>query len=105
MKLKILKALACESRLMILEYLKEPNRHFPEQAGFDLVGDGVWNKLISQKLGICQESVTLHMQTLCRAGLVTSRKSGLRTFYKRDEQRINEAVEAMREICKSGTRS
>lgn len=95
MDISLLKALACESRLQILEYLKHPSHHFPPVEGFDLDVDGVWNKLIARKLEITQESVTLHMDWLVETGLVTRRKVGTRCFYKRDEQAITRAIKAL----------
>jgi DNA-binding transcriptional ArsR family regulator len=99
MQVRLLKALACESRLKILDYLKEPNTHFPHQTGFDLDKDGVWNKLIAKKLGIGQVAVTIHMGWLISAGLVTSKKAGTRCFYKRDEKGISEAIASLHRIC------
>jgi DNA-binding transcriptional ArsR family regulator len=43
---------------------------------------------IAEKLGVAQPTATAHMQRLARAGLVTSRRIGQWTFYKRDEDAI-----------------
>ena len=40
---------------------------------------------IANKLGVAQPTATAHMQALARAGLVTSKRIGQWTFYKRDE--------------------
>jgi len=98
MELRLLKALACESRLKILEYLKDPETHFP-QPGFDQANDGVWNKLIARKLGTGQVSVTIHMGWLVSTGLVTSKKVGTGCFYKRNEEQISEAIKSLHQIC------
>lgn len=82
MDIKALKAIACKSRLKILEYLKEPAAHFVSQDGFDVTIDGVGNKLITKKLGISQESVTAHMRSLVDAGLVSVTKVGTHRLYK-----------------------
>lgn len=47
---EIIKALANERRLQILEWLKDPRRHFPPQVDGDLVGDGVCAVLIAKSL-------------------------------------------------------
>jgi DNA-binding transcriptional ArsR family regulator len=44
--------------------------------------------LIAQKLGVAQPTATTHLQALARAGLVTSKRIGQWTFYKRDEAAI-----------------
>ena len=48
----ILRALANERRLQILEWLRDPRAHFREQVDGDLVEDGVCGVLIAEKLGI-----------------------------------------------------
>jgi DNA-binding transcriptional ArsR family regulator len=81
-------ALASARRLQVLEWLKDPRSHFPPQRDGDLVNDGVCVCFIAEKLGVAQPTATAHMQRLARAGLVTSRRIGQWTFYKRDEDAI-----------------
>jgi DNA-binding transcriptional ArsR family regulator len=82
-------ALANAKRLQILEWLKDPEAHFPPQRDGDLVKDGVCVIFIADKLGVAQPTATTHLQQLARAGLVTSKRVGQWTFYKRDEAAIN----------------
>lgn len=88
--LDVLKALANERRLQILEWLKDPRAHFPPQVDGDLVEDGVCAVLIAEKLGITQASLSEHMRILAQAGLVRPKRLKQWTFYKRDEVRIGE---------------
>jgi DNA-binding transcriptional ArsR family regulator len=81
-------ALASARRLQVLEWLKDPRAHFPPQRDGDLVDDGVCVCFIAEKLGVAQPTATAHMQRLARAGLVSSRRIGQWTFYKRDEDAI-----------------
>jgi DNA-binding transcriptional ArsR family regulator len=81
----IMAALASPKRLQVLEWLRDPRAHFPPQVDGDLVDDGVCVLFIANKLGIAQPTATVHMQALARAGLVTSKRIGQWTFYKRDE--------------------
>ncbi len=78
-------ALASPKRLQVLEWLQDPRTHFPPQVDGDLVRDGVCVLFIANKLGVAQPTATAHMQALARAGLVTSKRIGQWTFYKRDE--------------------
>jgi DNA-binding transcriptional ArsR family regulator len=78
-------ALASPKRLQIMEWLRDPRVHFPPQRDGDLVGDGVCVQFIANKLGVAQPTATAHMQALARAGLVSSKRVGQWTFYKRDE--------------------
>jgi DNA-binding transcriptional ArsR family regulator len=84
----VFKALASPKRLQILEWLRDPVAHFPPQRDGDLVDDGVCVIFIADKLGVTQPTATTHLQALARAGLVTSKRVGQWTFYKRDEAAI-----------------
>ena len=97
LKIAALKALANERRLLILEWLKEPEAHFPPQADGDLVEDGVCGLLIARKLGLRQPTVSEHMKVLTQGGLVSSARIKQWTFYKRDESRIEEIKQAIAE--------
>ncbi|TIW39497.1 MAG: helix-turn-helix transcriptional regulator, partial [Mesorhizobium sp.] len=46
---------------------------------------GLTNKVICGRLGITQESVSLHMRWLTEARLVSATKVRTRVFYKRNE--------------------
>jgi DNA-binding transcriptional ArsR family regulator len=81
----VMAALASPKRLQVLEWLRDPRAHFPPQRDGDLVDDGVCVLFIANKLGVAQPTATTHMQALARAGLVTSKRIGQWTFYKRDE--------------------
>ena len=87
---KAIRALANERRLQILEWLKDPEAHFPPQVDGDLVKDGVCLVFIAQKLGVSQPTATEHMKVLSHAGFVRSNRIKQWTFYKRDETRIRE---------------
>jgi DNA-binding transcriptional ArsR family regulator len=93
----ILRALANERRLKILEWLKDPRAHFPLQKDGDLVKDGVCGLFIADKLGVTQPTLSEHMRVLVQAGLVVPKRIKQWTFYKRDEKRIREAKAAIRD--------
>ena len=83
-----LKALANDRRLQVLEWLKDPTRHFPPQVDGDLVKDGVCGVLIAEKIGLSQPTVSEHLSVLARAGLIRPKRIKQWTFYKRDEKAI-----------------
>jgi DNA-binding transcriptional ArsR family regulator len=86
--LLILKALASEPRLAVLEWLKDPVAHFPPQVDGDLIQDGVCADFIREKLGITAPTASRHLTLLTEAGLlIATRKKGW-TFYRRNEQAI-----------------
>jgi ArsR family transcriptional regulator len=87
-EVEVMKALASDRRLMILEWLREPAAHFPPQRDGDLVGDGVCSLLIAEKLGVSQPTCGEHLKILARTGLIRGTKIKQWVFYRRDEERI-----------------
>lgn len=85
-----LRALANDRRLQVLEWLKDPERHFPPQVDGDLVTDGVCAVLLARKLRVSQPTLSEHMRILSQAGLVRPKRIKQWTFYRRDEARIKE---------------
>jgi DNA-binding transcriptional ArsR family regulator len=87
----LMKALASDKRLLILEWLRDPERHFPPQRDGDLVRDGVCSLFIAEKLGMSQPSCGEHLKVLSQAGLIRGTKIKQWVFYRRNEERIAEA--------------
>ncbi|MDA9546875.1 MULTISPECIES: helix-turn-helix transcriptional regulator [unclassified Bradyrhizobium] len=83
-----LRALANERRLQILEWLRDPRRHFREQEDGDLVEDGVCGLLIAEKLGVSAPTLSEHMRVLTAAKLVRAKRIKQWTMYKRNETAI-----------------
>lgn len=90
-----IRALANERRLQILEWLKNPTKHFPPQIDGDLVKDGVCGCLIARKLHVSQPTTSEHMRILCQAGLTRPKRIKKWTFYRRDEVRIKQIKKAI----------
>jgi ArsR family transcriptional regulator len=94
---RVLKALASETRLTVLEWLKDPVGIFPPQRDGDLITDGVCADFIREKLGVAAATASRHLTLLTGAGLViATRKKGW-TFYRRDERAIQAFTAALRE--------
>lgn len=92
-----LRALANERRLQILDWLRDPRAHFPPQVDGDLVEDGVCGALIAEKLGIGAPTLSEHMRVLTAAGLVRAKRVKGWTMYRRDEERIAAAKQAIQD--------
>jgi DNA-binding transcriptional ArsR family regulator len=91
MDVDLLRALANDKRLQVLEWLRDPEAHFPPQRDGDLVRDGVCALFIAEKLGVTQPTCGEHLKVLARVGLVRSKKIKQWVFYRRDEDRIAQA--------------
>ena len=85
---RMLTAVSSEKRLRILEWLKNPRRHFPAQKDGDLVKDGVCGVNIAAKLEVTQPTASRHMKILADAGLVKTKRVKQWTFYRRDEKNV-----------------
>ena len=95
LNVELVKALASEKRLLILEWLRDPESHFPAQRDGDLVRDGVCSLFLADKLGVSQPTCGEHLKILSRAGLIRGTKIKQWVFYKRDEDRIARAKETL----------
>jgi ArsR family transcriptional regulator len=86
----VVKALANDRRLQILQWLRDPTANFRPQTDGDLVKDGVCGLLIAEKLGVSQPTASEHMRLLVQAGLVRPKRIKQWIFYRRNEARIRE---------------
>lgn len=90
---KIFKVLANEHRYEMLQWLKQPERHFPPHAcqppGFH---GGVSVSLIVEKSGLAQSVVSAYLQSLKRVGLLESKRSGKLTYYRYHKTKIKQFI-------------
>ena len=90
---EILKALASPVRRDILAWLKNPAQEFPAQlVPFE---HGVCVGKIYERAGLSQSTVSAHLATLHKAGLVSQRREGQWVYYQRDESVIQQFLAAM----------
>ena len=87
------KALANPVRRQILAWLKDPQEHFAQQEHpLDI---GVCAGLIDARTGLSQSTVSAHLASLQKAGLIGSRRVGQWIFYKRNEEVIAAFLEQL----------
>lgn len=89
------KALANPVRRQILQWLKEPQLHFAQQD--HPLDFGVCAGLIDRKLGLSQSTVSAHLASLQKAGLISARKVGQWSFFKRNEDTIQTFLDHMQQ--------
>ncbi len=92
---KVLRALANENRMQILEWILDPVPNFPPQQDGDLVDDGVCVGFITEKIGLSQPTVTNHMRQLADAGLVTHKQLKNWVFYKPNREALDCALNGL----------
>ncbi len=90
----IIKALAHPLRREILGWLKNPQKSFLTQAhSFEL---GVCAGKIFEKANLSQSTISSHLATLQRAGLITPKKVGQWIFYSRNEVLIDKFLDRIK---------
>jgi DNA-binding transcriptional ArsR family regulator len=94
----VFRALANDRRLQILDWLRDPRRHFPPQVDGDLIRDGVCAVFIADKLGVSAPTLSEHMRVLTAAGLVKAKRAKGWTFYRRDELGLKAVRRLLRDI-------
>ena len=90
----ILKALANPARREILAWLKNPEKEFSPQS--HPFSEGVCVGKIFERSQLSQSTVSAHLATLERAGLVTSKRIGQWMLYKRNEKTIKDFLGQMK---------
>ena len=94
--LELFKALSNPTRLQILRWLGDPGANFaPQEEPAEEVG--VCVKQIQEKAGISQSTASQFMGVLQRAGLVSSRRIGRWTYFRREDERIGELPALLRD--------
>ncbi|MFC0245452.1 ArsR/SmtB family transcription factor [Falsochrobactrum ovis] len=82
---EILKALANPVRLEMLDWLKEPEKHFSDQH-LPLEMGVCAGQFV--RCGLSQSTVSAHLSILAKAGLIVPQRVGQWTLYRRDEKAI-----------------
>lgn len=90
--IEVFKALSNESRLQILQWLKEPENHFTPHEGIDMRKIGVCVCQVTERLNMTQSTASQYLMILHRTGLLKTERIGKYTYYKRDEEKIREAI-------------
>ena len=92
---EVFKVLGNPTRLAILQNLREPEKHFPPQDEGDVTIDGVCVGSIQEGVGLSQSTTSTYLASLQRAGLVTAKRMGGWTYYKRNEANIKKLIELL----------
>ncbi|MCL4151287.1 UNVERIFIED_CONTAM: hypothetical protein GTU68_026347 [Idotea baltica] len=88
--IEVNKVLSNETRLNILEWLKDPKSHFPAHKELGHFRDGVCVQYIGEKAGLSQSTISHYLSIMQKAGLLIPTRHGKWTYYKRDEKQIKQ---------------
>ncbi|WP_298701919.1 helix-turn-helix transcriptional regulator [uncultured Variovorax sp.] len=90
-------ALSNSNRLQILEWLKEPARHFGPEHPVD-PDEGVCGLYIAEKLGIAPATASVHLKVLTQAGFIRPLRIGKFTYFKRVEEALSEFAQQVGQV-------
>jgi ArsR family transcriptional regulator len=88
-------ALSNAKRLQILEWLKDPSRHFGPEYPID-ENEGVCGLYIAEKLGVSPATASVHLKILTQAGFLRPLRVGKFTYFKRVEAAFAEFARAIK---------
>lgn len=91
-------ALSSQTRLNILDWLKDPESFTSRREG-DLSDDGgVCVSLIARRAGVSQPTISRHLEILRRAGLIYTDRVAQHNFHYRDEAAIQAAHDLIKTL-------
>lgn len=93
-KTEILKALSHPTRVEFLEWMREPEAHFSSQA--HPLEMGICANQFEKRCALSQSTVSAHLATLEKAGLVEINRVGQWSFYRRNEKAIQEFLDELK---------
>lgn len=98
--IELFKALSNETRLNILQWLKEPEKHFPKQQAHlpkeVSIEGGVCVGDIQEKVKASQSTVSHYLTLMQKAELLESVRYGQWTYYRRNEDTIRQLAEYLK---------
>lgn len=95
-EIAIFKALANESRLKILRWMRDPDKHFGPAPNGESRERRVCVGEIQKKLDLSQSTASQYLAQLQQAGLIKARRCGRWTFYVRNEKTLRKAAKFLK---------
>lgn len=95
---EISKVLSNPIRLKILRWLREPEKNFPPHQDIDHFDDGVCVGYIQDKIGLSQSTTSTYLSMMQNAELVIPTRHGKWTYYKRNENTLEQYRKALGEV-------
>ena len=94
---EISKILSNEVRVNVLQWLKEPETHFPPHQELGHFDDGVCVQYIGEKAGLSQSTISHYLSMMQRADLIIPTRHGKWTYYKRNEEQITHFLSILKD--------
>ena len=95
---EINKALANDTRMDIMCWLRDPEKHFRKHKDGKGFEDGVCVNVIKEKTGMSQSTISHYLSSLQRVGLVQAVRVGKWTYYQRNDDMIRKFLSELQLI-------
>ncbi len=82
------KCLSNQTRMQIMEWLKEPERNFPPHETLKHFNDGVCASYIQDKTKMSQSTISTYLTNMEKCGLLVMTRHGKWSYFKRNEKLI-----------------
>jgi len=92
---EISKVLANQTRVNILNWLKNPESNFPPHQDIDHFDDGVCVGYIQDKAGLSQSTISTYLTSMQNANLIIPTRHGKWTYYRRNEEVIKNYIRTL----------
>ncbi len=92
------KVLSNSTRLHILQWLREPELHFPPHKDIDHFDDGVCVGYIQDKAGLSQSTISTYLTSMQQADLIIPTRHGKWTYYRRNEPVIEHYLNSLKAV-------
>jgi len=82
--------LSNQTRMQIMEWLKDPESNFPPHETLKHFNDGVCATYIQEKAKLSQSTISTYLSNMEKCGLLVMSRHGKWSYFKRNEQTINQ---------------
>lgn len=82
------KCFSNQTRMQIMEWLKEPETNFPPHETLKHFNDGVCVTYIQEKAGLSQSTISTYLTNMEKCELLISTRHGKWSYFKRNENTI-----------------
>ncbi|MFY0684679.1 MAG: winged helix-turn-helix transcriptional regulator [Balneola sp.] len=84
------KCLSNQTRVQIMEWLKEPEKNFPPHETLKHFDDGVCVTYIQEKAELSQSTISTYLSNMEKCGILIMTRHGKWSYFRRNEKIIKQ---------------
>lgn len=84
------KCLSNQTRVQIMEWLKEPDKNFPPHETLKHFNDGVCVTYIQEKTKLSQSTISTYLSNMEKCGILIMTRHGKWSYFRRNEDIIKQ---------------